>query len=101
MNVITSSLANTLLFTAPSAGYYQVSFKVISVASSVRLLILASLNGATPVEIFDQLTSNPCANCSDISHSQVIYLNAGDTHRVLRSSSGTAINDMVISYRKL
>ncbi|MBK7761875.1 MAG: hypothetical protein IPI46_00695 [Bacteroidetes bacterium] len=101
MNVLLGSAANTLVFTAPSSGYYQVSFKVISVASSVRLLISASLNGTTPVEIVDQLTSNPCANCSEVNYTQVIYMNAGDTHRILRSSGGTAINDMVLSYRKL
>ncbi len=101
MNVLTGSAANTLMFTAPSTGYYQVSLKAISVASSVRLLISASLNGATPVEIVDQLTSNPCANCSEVNYSQVVYMNAGDTHRILRSSGGTAINDMVLSYRKL
>lgn len=101
MNVTTGSATNTGLFTAPSDGYYQVSVKAISVASSVRFILLASLNGAAPVEILDQLTSNPCANCSDISHTQIIYLQAGDTHRILRSVSGTAINDMVISYRKL
>ncbi|HPI55583.1 MAG TPA: hypothetical protein PLU10_12875, partial [Chitinophagaceae bacterium] len=101
MNVATGSATNTGLFTAPSDGYYQVSVKAISVASSVRFILLASLNGATPVEILDQLTSNPCANCSDISHTEIIYLQAGDTHRILRSVSSTAINDMIISYRKL
>ncbi len=101
MNVTTGSATNTGLFTAPSDGYYEVSVKAISVASSVRLILLGSLNGASPVEILDQLTSNPCASCSDISHTQIMYMQAGDTHRILRSLSGTAINDMVISYRKL
>lgn len=101
MNVTTGSATNTGLFTAPSDGYYQIAIKAISVASSVRMILLGSLNGATPVEIFDQLTSNPCANCSDISHTQIIYMQAGDTHRILRSASGTAINDMIISYKKL
>lgn len=89
------------VFTAPTEGYYQLSIKVISVASNARLLLLASLNGATPVEIFDIITSNHCANCSDVSHTQIIYLLAGDKHRVLRSINSTAINNMIISYKKL
>lgn len=101
MNVSTGSATNTGLFTAPADGYYQIAVKAISVASGVRFLLLGSLNGATPVEIVDQLTSNPCANCSDISHTQIIYMQTGDTHRILRSGNGTAINDMIISYRKL
>lgn len=97
----TGNTSTTGVFTAPSDGYYEVSVKAISVASNVRLLILASLNGTTPTEILDMLTTNPCANCSDISHTQVIYLQAGDTHRILRSASSASISDMIISYRKL
>ena len=89
------------VFTAPAEGYYELSIKVISVASNARLLILASLNGASPTEIFDVITSNNCTNCSDVSHTQIMYLNAGDQHRVLRSASSIAINSMIISYRKL
>ncbi len=89
------------VFTAPAEGYYELSIKVISVASNARLLILASLNGAAPIEIFDVITSNNCAQCSDVSHTQIMYLNAGDKHRVLRSANSIAINSMIISYRKL
>lgn len=95
------SFQNSGSFTAPVEGYYELSIKVISVASNARLLILASLNGAVPTEIFDIITGNNCTNCSDVSHTQIMYLNAGDNHRVLRSASSIAINNMIISYRKL
>jgi hypothetical protein len=89
------------VFTAPAEGYYELSLKIISVASNARVLLLASLNGAAPIEIFDVFTGSNCANCSDISHTQIMYLNAGDKHRVLRSVNSVAINTMVMSYRKL
>lgn len=101
MNTTTGNATSTGVFTAPVNGYYQVSIKAASVVSNARLLILASLNGAAPTEIWDVYTGNNCTNCSDMSHTEIIYLQAGDTHRILRSGSSSGVNEMIISYRKL
>lgn len=88
-------------FTAPVEGFYLVTLHVIAASSNSRLLFGASLNDAPPVEIWDEYIPANCTSCTDITYSKTIYLQAGDTHRILRSTSGQGINEMFISYKKL
>jgi hypothetical protein len=100
-NRITGSTLNTGVFTAPTEGYYMVSLQVFDLVANSRLWLVASLNGNVPSDFIDQPILNQCANCFDFTFSKIIYLFEGDFHRILRHTSGVAINNMIVSYRKL
>jgi hypothetical protein len=86
------------MFTAPVSGFYTISLTVKGITAG-RLLLLQSLNGGNPDEIYDEQISGNCTNCDDRNYSMTIYLQAGDTHRILRHSLGTTFDGMIISYR--
>jgi Proprotein convertase P-domain len=85
-------------FYAPVSGFYTVSFRIKAINPG-RLLMAASLNGAAPEEIMDEFISGNCNPCDDRVFSTIIYMQAGDTHRVLRHVSGVTFASLVISYR--
>ena len=89
--------ASTGIFTAPISGFYLVTL-MLTPGGSGRLLINASLNGAYPGEIYD-ITAE--ADSSDYSWSGIIYLEAGQTHRILRHGDSVPITVMVIGYHLL
>jgi Proprotein convertase P-domain len=94
----TGDAAATGQFYAPASGFYTVSFRIKAINPG-RLLMAASLNGAAPEEIMDEFINGNCTPCDDRVFSAVIYMHAGDTHRVLRHVSGVTFASLVISYR--
>jgi hypothetical protein len=100
-NRVTGNPLSTGVFTAPSEGYYMVSLQLFDLAASSRLWLVASHNGNVPSDFIDQPILNQCASCFDFTFSKIIYLFEGDNHRILRHTSGVAINNMIVSYRKM
>lgn len=94
----TGNAANTGIFYAPASGFYTVSFRIKAINPG-RLLMAASLNGNAPEEIVDEFISGNCATCDDRIFSTTIYMQEGDTHRVLRHVSGVTFASLIISYR--
>jgi len=93
---------STGIFTAPQPGFYMVSLRITGVSETNRLLITASLNGASPNEIYDIGPYNPnCTGCEDLSFTTLIYMNANDTHRILRHVASQTMGTILISYVKL
>jgi Proprotein convertase P-domain len=94
----TGDSVTTGQFYAPASGFYTVSFRIKAINPG-RLLMAASLNGAAPEEILDEFISGNCTPCDDRVYSTIIYMQKGDTHRVLRHVSGVNFAALVISYR--
>ena len=97
-NATTGNATSTGVFTAPVTGFYTLTFRVKSIPSG-RLRLAASINGELPDDLLDEIITGNCANCDHRVYSMTIYLQAGDTHRVVRHTTSVSINTMIISYR--